>query len=50
MRFIDKTYCKLSVSSGCVNAPVEMSTAPRPRSTRCGFWKFCRLPAAPRDF
>jgi len=27
-----------------------MSTAPRPRSARCGFGKLCRVPAAPRDF
>jgi len=27
-----------------------MSTAPRPHSTRCGFGKFCRVPAAPCHF
>jgi len=28
---------------------IEMSTAPRPRSPRCGFGNFFRVPAAPRD-
>jgi len=47
-------YCYVTggvcISFQISRSTVEMSTAPQPRSVRCGFGKICRVPAAPRDF
>jgi len=44
-------YCHTNAFCKCDRSlffELKMSTTPRPHSARCGFGKFCRVPAAPR--